>query len=34
MIHKRERVIIKADCKTGKREIISKLDKDQKKLVT
>ena len=29
MIQKRERVIIKVDCKTGKREIISKLDEEQ-----
>ena len=28
---KKERVIIKADCKTGKREIISKLDQEQNK---
>ena len=31
MMQKRERVIIKADCKTGKREIISKLDQEQNK---
>ena len=31
MIQKRERVIIKVDCKTGKREIISKLDEEQNK---
>ena len=31
IMQKRERVIIKADCKTGKREIISKLDQEQNK---
>ena len=31
MIQKRQRIIIKADCKTGKREIISKLNQEQNK---
>ena len=31
MIQKRERVIIKVDCKSGKREIIPKLDEEQNK---